>query len=500
MPLYRVRAAEQPVLVLLFIISLLVMLAGIWSLHESWKHDHDIAATQARNQSLSLSRQAQDTFLQVSIALDEVARHADDAFTRPQAYSGNRGFLAAQSVPLPQLAGLFIYDREGHWIATSLNRRFPHLNNADRDYFIWHRDHANSGVRIGKVISSRSSGEAVIPVSLRLNDANGDFRGVALGTVKVGFFRQFYSWYEQRPGDVLALLHSDGTMVYARPFPDSVINLNISDSPLFNRLLGQQRIGSATWKSHLDGHERLFGYARLERYPLVVAVGTETKTIRQVWLSNNIVLIGVNIVMWLMVLTFGWLVFRQLRTTLLARDELARANHILRDLALLDGLTGLGNRRQFDLCLEKSLSEPAGRASLIMFDVDFFKRYNDTQGHVAGDRCLQLIAEILRLQPLRKGDIIARYGGEEFAIILPATNARAAEKVARRVMEAVRDAAIPHVSTELPEKIVTLSVGISEAESGSTPDMLKRAADGALYTAKKSGRNCIAGLNGICFL
>lgn len=476
------------------------MMAGIWSLRESWKHDHENMAIQARNQSLSLSRQAQDTFLQVSIALDEVSRHTDDVFSRPQDYSGSRGLLAQQSVPLPQLAALFVYDKDGSWLATSLKQLYPDMNNADREYFIWHREHADPGIHIGKVIRSRSSGELVIPVSRRLNDAQGNFRGVVLGTVKVGFFRQFYSWYEQQPGDLLGLMKTDGTIIYMRPFPDRVINLSLSDSPLFTSLLGRSRTGSATWLSRIDGVERLYGYARLERYPMVVAVGYETRALKDAWLRSNIILIGVNVVMWLMVLSFGYLVLRQLRATNQARDELTRLNHTLSDLALLDGLTGLGNRRQFDLYLEQSLAGTTGPVSLIMFDVDFFKRYNDTCGHIAGDHCLQQVAGVLKHLPLRGKDVVTRYGGEEFAIILPETDSRSAERVAHRALEAIRRIAIEHESTGLPEKIVTLSAGIGEAGPGSSPEALKVTADNALYMAKKAGRNCIAGGNGLCLL
>ena len=167
---------------------------------------------------------------------------------------------------------------------------------------------------------------------------------------------------------------------------------------------------------------------------------------------------------------------------------------------MLDGLTNLGNRRQFDFYLEKSLSAARGPVSLVMFDVDYFKRYNDTYGHIAGDSCLKKVAAVLKHLPLRSTDRVARYGGEEFAIILPGTSARDAEKVAHRALEAIRRAALPHEATELPERIVTLSAGISASVAVDTPESLKLAADGALYAAKQAGRNCISGTQGICLL
>ena len=505
MPSPRTRKTERFVLLFLLFISVFIVTACSWALWRSWQNQLQDVSVQARNQSLSLSRQAQDTFLQVNIALDEIARQTDELFSHPQAYSGSRGILAGLSLPLPQLAGLFIYDKEGNWLATSRDQHDTQINNADRESFIWHRDHADPGVHIGRVIRS-SADELVIPVSLRLNDAEGNFRGVALGAVKVAFFRQFYGWYEQRPGDLLALMNTEGALLYARPFPDSMINRSLSSSPLFTRLLSQSRIGSATWNSRLDEQERLFGYARLERYPLVVAVGYEIRAIRHAWWRSNITGISVNIFTWLLVLLFGFLVLRQLRANrrsqqalMRTQNELTRLNSTLSDLAMLDGLTGLGNRRQFDFYLEKSLAG-AAPVSLIMFDVDYFKRYNDEYGHIAGDRCLQEVAAVLKHLPLRGTDRVTRYGGEEFAIILPGTHARDAENVAHRALEAIRRAALPHKATELPEKIVTLSAGISASFSGDSADSLKLAADEALYAAKKAGRNCIAGMQGICLL
>lgn len=182
------------------------------------------------------------------------------------------------------------------------------------------------------------------------------------------------------------------------------------------------------------------------------------------------------------------------------RDELTTINHTLQSLALIDGLTGLAYRRQFDAMLDQVLkrSQKSGEpVSLIMFDIDFFKRYNDTYGHVAGDTCLQRVSSILKEITQRQDAVVARYGGEEFAIILPSGGESMGKMVAERAVNAVMSAGIPHETSGIPEGIVTLSAGYSSLVSNGQPDeakRLKQQADKALYEAKHNGRNRVHGL------
>lgn len=169
-----------------------------------------------------------------------------------------------------------------------------------------------------------------------------------------------------------------------------------------------------------------------------------------------------------------------------------RAQTALEQLATRDGLTGIANRRTFDekLGIEwRRERRDSGILSLLMIDVDHFKRYNDTYGHQAGDHCLQQIAKTLEQVVFRPGDLVARYGGEEFVIVLAATDAKGASIVAKRILDRVAELAIPHSGGEGDH--VTLSIGIatSAPESAMTPADLIASADGALYQAKHAGRN-----------
>lgn len=485
----------------LLLVSISVVLISGGALWQSWQHELQENERLVKNQSLALSRQAQDTFLQVQITLQEIARNADDIFSSPGHYAGTQGLLARQKALLPQLNGLFVFDANGISVANSAPGPLPAYSNGDRDYFSWHRRHDNQQMHIGHVIRSRSNNEPVIPVSLRLDDAEGHFRGVALGTVRVDYFRQYYDYFEIGEHDVLGLTHRDATMLYVRPFADRLTNHSMAHTPLYQKLLKVSPTGSGTWRSPIDGITRIFGYAMVPHYPLVAAVGIDRDALRKAWLRTNLGIICLNLLMLMLVMLFGLLLLRQLRLMLenqaellRARDELTQANHRLQDLALIDSLTGLANRRQFDIYLEQCIERAATTGvpmSLIMCDIDYFKRYNDTRGHVAGDACLRRIADILKSLAQRNGDVVARYGGEEFAFVLPATDASAALALAQRILAAVRAAALPHVSTELAEKIVTLSIGVSTFSIGSNADSLVHDADQALYAAKRNGRNQI---------
>ncbi|MDZ8236359.1 MAG: PAS domain S-box protein [Nostoc sp. ChiQUE01a] len=174
-------------------------------------------------------------------------------------------------------------------------------------------------------------------------------------------------------------------------------------------------------------------------------------------------------------------------------QRLQAANEELQRLATLDGLTQIANRRRFDEYLETEwhrLKREKMPLSLILFDVDFFKPYNDTYGHLAGDNCLKRIASALLSIVKRPADLVARYGGEEFAVILPNTEIKGAIHLAQAIRQAVRNLAIPHAQSSVCD-YVTVSVGVvSTVPNGEmSPQDLINEADKALYTAKQQGRD-----------
>lgn len=173
--------------------------------------------------------------------------------------------------------------------------------------------------------------------------------------------------------------------------------------------------------------------------------------------------------------------------------EMQAANDRLKQLSSLDGLTGISNRRSFDERLIEEWSRErrsVAPLSLILLDIDFFKPYNDTYGHLAGDECLVNVASSLKSALHRPADFLARYGGEEFVVILPETSEEGALKIAEDLRVAIDSMGMKHEASKAADH-VTISLGTATMvpSAGAKPSALVDSADKALYEAKEGGRN-----------
>ncbi|MEJ1298014.1 MAG: diguanylate cyclase [Candidatus Sedimenticola sp. (ex Thyasira tokunagai)] len=180
-------------------------------------------------------------------------------------------------------------------------------------------------------------------------------------------------------------------------------------------------------------------------------------------------------------------------------EELEKAKQELALLASMDGLTKIANRRNLDDYIEKEwlrLTRSKGPLSLIMIDIDHFKAYNDSYGHLSGDDCLVTIAWILRESTRRPADFAARYGGEEFACVLSDTDQEGALHVAEVISQNLKELAIPHETSPV-KKIITLSMGVATCIPTAEAEIqeLVEAADRCLYQAKEQGRNRIVSIS-----
>ena len=207
------------------------------------------------------------------------------------------------------------------------------------------------------------------------------------------------------------------------------------------------------------------------------------------WVTENGVRLGIlsNVTL------LSFVLMSHLQQLKREKEHLAKAAEENYQLALIDGLIGVPNRRAFDDRVnsefERTLRDGTSMA-LLMVDVDFFKKFNDAYGHQAGDEALVRVALIMRNCLRRPTDSLYRYGGEEFAIILGDTDATGADHIATRIMRSVRNLCMPH--KESPHKQLTISIGIAltqPKEAGDSVDQLLHRADVALYQAKRQGRN-----------
>lgn len=184
---------------------------------------------------------------------------------------------------------------------------------------------------------------------------------------------------------------------------------------------------------------------------------------------------------------------QEINSRIIAETLLQEANTKLERLVNLDGLTQLANRRCFDEYLEQEwqrLARERQPLSLIMCDIDFFKNYNDTYGHIAGDDCLRKVSHLIKQSVRRPADLAARYGGEEFVLVLPNTDIEGSMLVAEAIRNKLLDLKLPHDDSAVSE-FVTLSMGVTALipKIDSLPSILLTSADYALYRAKELGRN-----------
>jgi diguanylate cyclase (GGDEF)-like protein len=191
--------------------------------------------------------------------------------------------------------------------------------------------------------------------------------------------------------------------------------------------------------------------------------------------------------------TFCLVEIRDVSSTFERERRLLDHAESLRARSYVDGLTGIANRRYFDVAIDRELRRAqrlGGTLSLLLTDIDSFKAYNDHFGHQAGDTCLSAVAQALAARLKRPADVAARYGGEEFAAILPDTDAAQARQLAENIREYVASLNLPHAPGAV-RPYVTLSIGVASMDKGrlDDPAALIEAADKALYAAKRGGRD-----------
>ncbi|MFZ6771914.1 sensor domain-containing diguanylate cyclase [Undibacterium sp. SXout7W] len=471
-----------------------------WRSWEARKNQLQEMEVSTFNMARAIAQHADDTIKGADTALIGMVERIEKDGTRPAALKRLHLFLAMRVESLPQLNGLFIFDEQGRWMVHSQPTTPVHANNADRDYFLYHRNQQDSRPYIGLPIRSRSTGAWIITLSRRINHPDGSFAGVALATISIDYFNKFYDRFNVGEAGAIVLASDAGVLLTRRPLLADSIGKDMTETTLFHEYMRKRTFGSFTVKSAQDGVRRLNSFRHLEQYPLFISAALSEDEILAHWRTDTYLHAAGVIVLLIAQGAFGFHLIRQIKLRADAENELVEAhtalkkvNQQLEKLSFQDGLTGLANRRHFDLVLSEEFRRATRNnrpLALIMIDVDHFKQFNDMYGHTEGDECLRKISMVILKAPLRSADLAARYGGEEMCLILPDTDVKGALEVAEKIRIAIQDLQIPHSSSQAG--IVTVSAGVSAmtpVRHVNLPLELVNLADHALYAAKNNGRN-----------
>lgn len=385
---------------------------------------------------------------------------------------------------------ILLLDAHGNVLADSASLEPRSGNYADREYFQFHVQNRTSALFISPPFVSRlPPHDWRIAFSRRLSSSNGEFLGVAEASMHLSYFNELFRNLNIGPDSSINLLSSEGFLLAQQPARqgDSV-GKDFSQRPNFIRIL-REGDGSFTGISAVDGRERLYTFSQVGQLPLVVVVALSTEELYAGWKRSALLVGSATAILCIGLL---WLTLMLCRELLLRQ----RAEQRLERLASTDALTGLANRRTLDQTLRTECARAqrtGSELSLLMIDVDHFKAFNDRHGHPLGDQALRQVAQVIKDCIRRPADLATRYGGEEFCVVLPDTDPQGALRLAETIRSSIAGLS-PYADDE---QGISASIGVStlSASGSSASETLVKAADRALYLAKRSGRNRVVHAN-----
>jgi diguanylate cyclase (GGDEF)-like protein len=377
------------------------------------------------------------------------------------------------------LGSIRVTDRTGLVTIDSRTTEMTGASLAERDYFKAHLDNPDVGLYVGHPFIGLR-GHYNIGISRRMTRPDGSFAGIVAGALRLDYFRELFRKVRLGPNSFMAVLHADGTLLMRSPFLFESIGRSLGGTEVFKRA-AQLGNGNFEMIGVLDGKRKLYTVRQVANLPLIVMIGTSTDEIYASWRREAWMIASAVVMLSLGILLLALFAAHELR-------QRAKAERQLAVLASTDGLTGLANRRAFDDLLDLKWMHAASRndsIALLMIDVDYFKAYNDKNGHQAGDMALIAAARCIESVKRDGVDVVARYGGEEFAVLLPDTTLAEAFKIGERIRWQMQ--AFSANGADFP----TVSIGIAShtPQHGHKASDLVTSADLALYAAKSGGRN-----------
>jgi len=480
---------------LIAVVALTVTLLPMWlTLHAWLKHERQLVQQAAGNDAMNLA-----------VAFEEhvhsVVRYADALLldTREHLETDPDAFQRLVHRELHRdgnmVAQFALIDADGRLAASSIEPD-RNVDLSDREHFRVHRDHpGRDELFVSKPVLGRVSGIWSIQIT-RAVFKHGAFDGVIVLSLPVAFFTDFYKQINVGQRGLVALVGLDGVprAVASRSTIAGRLDTLVvpADRPYFDPLLPKH--GFHFGPSAFDQTERLTAYRRLPDAGLVVLVQLSPADYLAAAEERRQFLQFCAAAISALLLAFAAYLYFATRRHLTNTAALRSAHDSLQQIINVDLLTGARSRRDFLSTLDSEMARAQRHQtplSLVLLDIDFFKRVNDTFGHPIGDVVLRRLSEICR-DMLRSHDVFGRLGGEEFGLLLPHTDGNSAMIVADKLRMQVEHTVI---ETERGPIRISLSAGIASADQvGYDPARLIVRADDALYSAKQTGRNkvCLA--------
>jgi diguanylate cyclase (GGDEF)-like protein len=483
----------------------------------------------AHKDVMALVRQGADAQREVVIAVRSILQVVARARATLAAGESCARFLTDSASSAPWITTLSIANPSGRIVCATVPQVVG-LDMSDRPYF-------QEALRTGKFVLSdylisRQNGGPGIVAAIPTDGADG----VITAGIDLQWMGRLAAAAAQRPGAVTMIVDRNGTVIAADPAPEKWLGRRLGAEPGMQDLL--RRPSGIITLTGPEGTRRIFGFLRLPGLDARLAVGVDEQAVlgrveREMWLAY----VQLALVCGFVLLGVWWggdriivqPIHRLARTAarigrgnldvrasskdwaaefaplaaalddmarrLAAReDELQVANRHLEELTRIDSLSGLANRRAFDarLATEWRSAGAQGRPlALMMIDVDHFKAFNDTYGHLDGDMCLRAVGEALGAAAAGRAALVARYGGEEFAVLVRDGDTDAAIALGARLRAAIEELNLTHAAA--PAGRVTISIGVAALVPvpGEGAEILLEAADSALYGAKRRGRNAV---------
>ena len=400
-----------------------------------------------------------------------------------------QAMLKEHALRFPAILSMALTDSDGTIFANSIGGANG-TSVAGRDYFQALKNGPPDAVSISEALLGRLSNKWGVQIARGVVTPDGRFGGMLVASI--GLDEGFVTFYKTLPllrDDVLTLIDSNLRLL-AR-FPVIEANLGKPVKSLNVQWMISTGVGEKVGveKSPLDGVKRMVSIRKLTGFPVYLVYGRNVESAFQTWRYDlSLVIAGsVFAVVATILITTGLLRRERLAKSLaVAQASLSEALADSEQLALHDQLTGLLNRRAFDIRLQEAVARGERTSvpfSLLMLDLDFFKEINDTFGHIEGDNALIQFANLLR-ERLRQNDIVARWGGEEFVVIAEGANLEQARVLADKIRQAAAEEEFVNIGVGR-----TVSIGLAEYRRGQTESNLLKMADRAMYEAKLQGRN-----------